>query len=114
MDQKALDDAYDQAVYAPNMQQILGRYATNSEAVRARLGPPQRQAYGSSAIEVLDIFTTRASNAPIQVFIHGGARRMSLAKNYCFAAEPFVTAGAHYPVPDFANVTETQMKLADA
>ena len=107
MDQKALDDAYDQAVYAPNMQQIVGRYATNSEAVRARLGPPQRHTYGSNAIEALDVFTTRASNAPIHVFIHGGAWRTGLAKNYCFAAEPFVIAGAHYVVPDFANVTET-------
>src|SRR3954452_12481473 len=56
LDQKALDDAYDQAVYAPNIQQIVGRYATNSEAVRARLGPPQRHTYGASAAEALDIF----------------------------------------------------------
>ena len=107
MDQKALDDAYDQAVYAPNIQQVIGRYATNSEAVRARLGPPQRHAYGASAIEALDIFPTLRPNAPIHVFIHGGAWRTGLAKNYCFAAEPFVAAGAHFVVPDFANVTET-------
>jgi hypothetical protein len=30
MDQKDLDDAYDQSVYAPNMEQITGRWATNS------------------------------------------------------------------------------------
>ncbi len=40
MDQKGLDDAYDQSVYAPNQQQVTGRWATNSEAVRQRLGPP--------------------------------------------------------------------------
>ena len=107
MDQKALDDAYDQAVYAPNIQQIIGRYATNSEAVRARLGPPQRRTYGSTAIEALDIFSTATPNAPVHVFIHGGAWRTGLAKNYGFAAEPFVAAGAHFVVPDFVNVTET-------
>src|SRR6266404_380630 len=51
MDQAELDAAYDQSVYAPNLQQIVKRYATNSEGVRARLGPPQRYAYGGSAIE---------------------------------------------------------------
>lgn len=29
MDQQALDDAYDQAKYAPNLPQILKRYASN-------------------------------------------------------------------------------------
>ena len=32
MDQAELDAAYDQSVYAPNLQQIVKRYATNSEA----------------------------------------------------------------------------------
>ena len=38
MDQKELDDAYDQSVYAPNQRQITGRYVTNSDTVRARIG----------------------------------------------------------------------------
>ena len=32
MDQAELDAAYDQSAYAPNLQQIVKRYATNSEA----------------------------------------------------------------------------------
>ena len=35
-DQKALDDAYDQAVYAPNRDQILKRLAYTSELERGR------------------------------------------------------------------------------
>ena len=31
MDQKELDDAYDQSVWAPNQQQVQGRFASNSE-----------------------------------------------------------------------------------
>jgi arylformamidase len=50
MDQKDLDDAYDQSVYAPNLRQIIGRYTTNSEAARARLGAPRRHAYGPTAV----------------------------------------------------------------
>lgn len=106
MDQAELDAAYDQSVYAPNLQQIVRRYATNSEAVRARLGAPQRYAYGASPIEGLDVYVTRRPNAPINVFIHGGAWRTGLAKNYAFPAELFVHAGAHYVVPDFTLVQD--------
>jgi arylformamidase len=107
MDQKALDDAYDQVVYAPNIQQVLGRYADNSEAVRRRLGAPQRRSYGATPIEAVDIYPTTQPNAPIHVFVHGGAWRTGLAKNYAFPAELFVHAGAHYVAPDYVNVTET-------
>ena len=41
MDQAELDAAYDQSVYAPNLQQIVKRWAANSDGVRARLGAPQ-------------------------------------------------------------------------
>jgi arylformamidase len=106
MDQAELDAAYDQSVYAPNLEQIVKRYATNSEGVRARLGAPQRHAYGASAIEGLDIFTTKSPNAAINIFIHGGAWRTGLAKNYAFAAELFVQAGAHLVVPDHVWVQD--------
>jgi len=59
LDQKELDDAYDQSVYAPNLRQITGRYVTNSEAVRARIGAPKRLAYGSTPIEGLDLYATK-------------------------------------------------------
>src|SRR5438128_11140505 len=101
MDQAELDAAYDQIKYAPNLPQLVKRYATNSEAARSRLGAPRRFAYGPTAIEGLDIYSTKQPNAPINVFIHGGAWRVGLAKDYAFAAELFVTAGAHLVVPDF-------------
>jgi arylformamidase len=106
MDQRELDDAYDQAVYAPNLNQILKRCARNSELVRERLGAPRRFAYGATPIEGLDVFTAKAANAPVNVFVHGGAWRTGLAKNYAHAAEMFVNAGAHHVVLDFINVIE--------
>jgi arylformamidase len=105
-DQAELDAAYDQSVYAPNLQQITGRYATSSEAMRARIGPPKRVAYGPSEIEKLDIFATRKRDAPINVFIHGGAWHSRLAKNFAFPAEVFLGAGAHFVVPDFIAVED--------
>src|SRR5499426_3540084 len=75
MDQKALDDAYDQVVYAPNRDQVHKRNGFNSDRVRARLGAPKRIAYGSKPIEQFDLFATDRPNAPINVFVHGGAWR---------------------------------------
>jgi hypothetical protein len=52
----------------------------------------------------MDIFTTKKPNAPIFVFIHGGAWRRGAGKSYSFPAEMFVNAGAHYITLDFINV----------
>jgi arylformamidase len=106
MTQAELDAAYDQNAYAPNREQILARNASNSERARARLGAPKRYAYGPTPIEGLDVYPTRCAGAPINVFIHGGAWRASVAKNNAIAAELFVNAGAHYVVPDFAWVQD--------
>ncbi len=115
-DQAELDDAYDQSVYAPNLRQITARFATNSEATRARIGAPRRYAYGPTEIEKLDIYPTKRANAPIHIFIHGGAWRGGLAKDYAFPAEMFVNAGAHYVVPDFVwvqNAPDSLRTMAD-
>jgi arylformamidase len=111
LDQKELDDAYDQSVYAPNLRQITGRYVTNSNAVRERIGAPKRLSYGATPIEGLDLYATPKPNAPVHVFIHGGAWRSGLAKDYATPAEMFVHAGAHFAVPDFNNVIETKGDL---
>jgi arylformamidase len=106
MDQKELDDAYNQLVYASNMLTVLKRGARNSELVRERLGAPERFAYGPTEIEKLDVFPAKRPNAPVQVFIHGGAWRSEIASGYHYPAEAFVNAGATFVVPDFVNVTE--------
>src|SRR3954467_743170 len=103
LDQAELDAAYDQSVYAPNIRQVLARYATNSEAVRMRLGAPRRFAYGPTPVEGLDLYATSKANAPIRIFVHGGAWRSGVAKDFAYAAELHVNAGVHYVVPDFIN-----------
>ena len=104
MDQKELDDAYDQAVYAPNRDIIIKRCVRNSELARERLGAPKRFAYGPTSFEGLDVFPAKTPNAPIMIYIHGGSWRVGTAAQYHYAAEAFLNAGANYVVPDFANV----------
>src|SRR5579864_1341474 len=106
-DQAELDAAYDQAAYAPNRDQLLARYAANSELTRARLGAPERLAYGPTGIEQLDLYRSKRPRAPAQIFVHGGAWRGGAAKDYAFLAEIFVGAGAHFLALDFAPVPPT-------
>jgi arylformamidase len=111
MDQQALDDAYDQLVYAPNRDQVGKRRIVNSERTRTILGPPRRVGYGASDIEKLDIYRAARANAPVNIFVHGGAWRANRAADYAFLAEPFVNAGAHYVIPDFTNVDDASGSL---
>jgi arylformamidase len=107
MDQRELDDAYDQLVYAPNRDQVAQRRIANSEKARALLGLPERFAYGPSEIERLDLYRAAATGVPVNIFVHGGAWRANRAADYAFLAEPFVRAGAHFVALDFTNVEET-------
>ena len=104
MDQQALDDAYDQAVYAPNRDQLARRRRAGSAAALARLGKPERYGYGPTPIEGLDVYRTKRPNAPVGIFVHGGAWRNGAAAEFTYLAEPFVDLGAHFVVLDFTNV----------
>jgi arylformamidase len=105
-DQAGLDAAYDQTMYATNRDQLYRRWDALSDAVRARLGIPERFAYGPSAAEYLDVFRCAQPHAPIVVYIHGGAWRKNPAERFAFPAEHIVAAGAHYVVVEFAGVDE--------
>jgi arylformamidase len=104
MDQVQLDAAYNQSDYAPLGFQITKRYSSRSDQTRLRLGPPQRESYGPSEVEKLDIYRAKQPNAPVFVFIHGGAWLGGMAKDYGFPAEVFVNAGAHYVALDFISI----------
>jgi arylformamidase len=64
---------YDNRARVPEHAQIFARWATSSQAYRARL-PATLQArisYGATPREVIDLFDVRPG-APLAVFIHGG------------------------------------------
>ena len=111
LDQQALDDAYDQEKYASNRAEIVERRVANSERARSIIGAPQRVAYGPSEIEQLDIFRTARANAPVNIFIHGGAWRRNRAADYAVQSELFVRAGAHHVILDFITVDEASGSL---
>jgi arylformamidase len=110
-DQEELDTAYDQAPWSPNQGAIGRRNAQKSAAAVARLGAPRQFSYGPTAIERLDVYPARVPNAPINVFIHGGAWRGGSAAASAYMAETYVDAGAHFVALDFNNVLETSGNL---
>jgi arylformamidase len=109
-DQQALDDAYDQAVYAPNRDDVVGGLRQASAAVRGRLAP-FTEAYGPAPVEQLDIYRARGAAAPVAVVLHGGAWQRGVAAEHAYAAETFVKAGAHFVVPDFDRVQDAKDAL---
>ena len=116
MDQQEIDNAYDQAVWAPNREIVLARRRAMSAHTLARIGPPLRLPYGATEIEQLDIYRTTRPDAPIQIFIHGGAWRGGLAQESAFQADMYLAAGVHFVVPDFSWVQDvggSLMTLAD-
>lgn len=106
-DQASLDRAYDQVNWAPNIKIVLDRYVTNSQVTRAHIGNPRQVRYGASEVENLDLFQAKGTNAPIHIFIHGGAWRGGEAREYSFLAEASLARGAHVLVPDFVNVLQS-------
>jgi arylformamidase len=111
LDQQDIDDAYDQSVYAFNAKNISDRQAANNEKALSVIGKPERVAYGPAEIEKVDIYRTKRPNAPVMVFIHGGAWRGGRSANFTVYAEMFVKAGANFVVIDFNNVLETNGDL---
>jgi arylformamidase len=105
-DQLELDASYDQVTYEPLIGRVSQRLASNSEAMRGRIGAPQRVAYGPTEIEKLDVYRTSRAKAPVFVFIHGGNWQSGTARDYGYPAEMFVNAGAHYVALDFVAIKE--------
>ena len=115
-DKDEIDAAYTQALWASNQAEVARRNAQKNALALARLGPPRRLAYGPTEIEQVDLYATRRPNAPMNVFIHGGAWRAERSAGSAYLSETFVDAGAHFIAVDFNNVIETNgnlMALAD-
>jgi arylformamidase len=106
-DKDEIDAAYTQSLWAPNQAEVDKRNAQQGAAALERLGPPRRLAYGPTEIEKVDIYTTSQPNAPVNVFIHGGAWRASRSADYAYLSETFVDSGAHFIAVDLNSVIET-------
>ena len=106
-DQVELDAAYDQTQYAPLGTEQQERRVANSALLRARMGNALTVPYGPGDGETVDIWKAKRSNAPVFVFLHGGAWRSGTAHDYAAIIEPYFAAGITVVLPDFSPVTKT-------
>ena len=110
MDQKALDEAYDQAVWAPNQSLVHRRRDAASAEAYARL-KPRRIAYGATPVEGFDFYSCGRVGAPILVYTHGGAWRSGTARDFAHLAEPYLDIGAHVAILDFTSIDDVDGEL---
>ena len=106
LDQAGLDRAYDQTQWASNITEVMGRCVALSQALRDKQVLAQRLAYGAGVNERLDFFSCARAGAPMLIFVHGGAWRSGLAKDYAFVASPLLAEGVHVAVLDFDAVQD--------
>lgn len=98
-DQKALDEQYEQRIWVPHADEIIGLYGLKSDEIRKRIGEPRKERYGPTPPETLDIY---GSGKKAFVFVHGGAWKRQSSRENAFAAEPIVQSGAAYVALNFA------------
>jgi len=106
-----LDAAYDQAKWAPNMQEVIARCSLLSDAARGAIGEPIRLSYGPANEEQLDFYAADRDQVPIVAFVHGGGWRGGTARDYAFPAEMLRAAGINYAALDFSSVSATNGDL---
>jgi arylformamidase len=104
--QTDLDREYDQAPWAPNQDKVGARTGAKLKQALQKLGAPAIHAYGPGKNESLQLMRSKRSNAPIQIYIHGGAWRGSVASEQLYAAPKYVVAGANYIALDFSTVMD--------
>ena len=107
LDQKALDDAYDQTVYAPNFAQLNGRREKRTALLSASASAPsaaspmaRRRSNNSTSTQ------PRGLRSSVLILIYGGAWRTGLARDFADGIEAIVRAGGHCIIPDFVNVVD--------
>lgn len=110
MDQKALDDAYNQAVWAPNGESVHARRAAAAVECFERR-KPQRFQYGETDLEGFDFYSGNDGVAPVRIFIHGGSWRNGTSQTVAHLADTFCSAGAHFISMDFIQIDAAEGNL---
>lgn len=93
-DREALDREYDNRRKVPKAVEILAWYASESEAARRALHWRIDEPYGTTAGERLDVLPAPRTDAPVQVFIHGGYWHRLDKADFSYVARGFAPSGA--------------------
>jgi arylformamidase len=102
--QAELDQAYDQLFWAAQRDAIQAAVRKDCEAVRQAM-PPRTERYGRSEMQLVDIYApAKAKDAPVLVFLHGGAWLRGSRLDVAYPAPALTGKGAAFLAADFDNV----------
>lgn len=112
--QEELDQAYDQARWAPNFEEMRARAKRLSGEVRARNAHFDRS-YGPTDDETFEILPTprpaTRQGAPVVLFVHGGRWMAQPPDSFIHFAETITGSGAHFVAARFAALAPTPGKI---
>jgi arylformamidase len=106
--QQELDRNFNQRGWASNAEAVIAKYKERSFESRKHLRL-ETVRYGASSDEILDIFPASTRNAPINVFVHGGAWLHFTKDDYSFVAMPLVASGITTIVLNFTNLPQVSL-----
>ncbi|MBV8537189.1 MAG: alpha/beta hydrolase [Alphaproteobacteria bacterium] len=104
--QEELDDAYDQARWVPNFEELRQRPRRLSAEVRAR-NPHFEKSYGAADDETFEIVPAQRTGAPVVLFVHGGRWMAQPPDSFIYFAETIIGAGAHFVAARFGALPPT-------
>jgi arylformamidase len=99
----------DAAATVPDLGAVFRALAEASAATRGRLAGRLDLAYGSSALETLDIFPA-GPGSPLTVFIHGGYWRRLDKDDVSFVAEGLVPLGISVATINYGLAPQTPLR----
>ena len=106
--QHALDDAFEQTVWAPNFESLRAANKARCTEIRQRFEHFERR-YGDGADQTLEIVptkqpTNRQKGAPVLLFVHGGRWRPQPDNAFVYFADTVANAGAHFVAARFSTL----------
>jgi len=100
--QEELNRQYNQAALVPDFSDYIEQNRERSKSVRKDIPCKLDIPYGPSLDERLDIFPTKAHEAPILIYHHGGAWCRGNNKGSSYIAESCVSKGVNLVIPGFS------------
>jgi arylformamidase len=107
--QAELDLAYSQRDWAGNADQILGRWKSGVDAVRAASLGYREFRYGTEADEVIDLYPAPGRPRYAHFHIHGGAWRSQSKEDCAFLAPVMRNAAVNFVVPEFGKLPQHRL-----
>jgi arylformamidase len=104
-----LDRNYDQRAWVKNAEEVVARYASRSAEARSALHCDRAIEYGRGPDDRLDWFHADKPNAPVVIFLHGGAWRNFTKDDFSFVASAFVASGCHVAILNFSKAPAVRL-----